>query len=154
MDVRFEREAGDLYKELTNLGFAHEGIPEELGGSWSFINSMRWCRKQAAYEREHNYRQQVQAASTATANTTPNFLSAPSSNLKHESAHDKLRRKRAINLIHSRKKRERRQKEEDTLVEERGKFAAENKRLLTEHTRLKRLWEEATASVSSLGLPI
>lgn len=53
-DFHFEREKGDLYQALSNLGFTHEGIPNVCGGSWTMLDFMDWCRKRSSIERERH----------------------------------------------------------------------------------------------------
>ena len=44
VDVHIEKEEGKVLQELLNIGVTREGLPTSIGGSWTFIEAMAWCR--------------------------------------------------------------------------------------------------------------
>ena len=147
-DFHFEREKGDLYQALSGLGFTHEGIPNLCGGSWTMLDFMDWCRKRSSIELER-HKWTLQAARRDLRGD--NGQRADTMNL--ESAEDKLARKRAINRIHSQRKRERRKQEVQALQDEHEKSLSDNKRLKIENEFLQSLLTKAKALQLNLQSP-
>ena len=127
--VHFERENGQILRELMELGLTKEGIPTDLGGSWTFDMFSDWCRQQVAAERLESLR-----AGTGMFPATMAFPADEQS---------RLTQVRMTNAIHSRRKRDRRRNEEAELKEEHAKLEAEHASLEAEHKRLRNLLEQA-----------
>jgi len=149
-----ETSAGDLTALLKRLGLQIYGIPTGLGGNWKYEQHTKWCRKQAVKERGtmHNPPRasaatnrsgsSQDASASVAASVPPAEPAASSSSVEAEVAvamtiEDRNERKRRINVIHSRQKRERRKAEQKILEDEVRSLKQKNALLVKEHEMLK-----------------
>ena len=166
--VHFEREEGQLLRELMEMGLTREGIPVTLGGSWTFDSFARWCRDRAIDERIKEQQEMNTesasprgTASPARASPTaapaldeegetlvrhPSFTGTSTSSqpMDDESRRTRLR---ASNVIHSRRKRDRRRQEFEDLKKERDELAAKHSLLKAEQSRLESFVQEANGII-------
>ena len=172
-DVHIEHEKGIVLRELLELGFQKEGIPVDLGGEWSFVQAAQWCRQQASEERrrlrkikrrrkylETKTRERTGEASLLQGGTPDRSVAefessfratnsdaaqtaASPSQQSEEEKEEALRKKRAVNAIHSRRKRERRKHEFEMIKQEFASLTVKNKALKEENERLSNLLREA-----------
>ena len=63
--IHIEQEDGKLLEALTKLGLTREGIPTELGGSWTFQDFSNWCRDRASFERQQHRERRRQSEAAA-----------------------------------------------------------------------------------------
>ncbi|KAL7579485.1 hypothetical protein ACA910_007865 [Epithemia clementina (nom. ined.)] len=149
--VHVQREPYQIRRELMALGLSPAGIPLGFGGSWKFDDFFKWCQTRKEWEREHyKYR----------------LLKSPPNNpcsqgIKRELEEDsdvdlptpaaKAAKRKLADRLHSRRKRERKQKNENALKEQFAHLVLENQRLLAENARLEQLLEEASVVVAGLS---
>ena len=132
-EIHIEREDGQILQELLDIGLPTEGIPDAVGGSWSFEQSAKWCRERATAERHkyHNLQsspQQTAAATASPARPVAESIGVPTEQMSRVTSTStmagasscssvvmdeatKLAQMRTSNVIHSRRKRDRRRKE-------------------------------------------
>jgi hypothetical protein len=82
---------------------------------------------------------------------TASLPSSSSDQLPQHHQQDNLAKRRAINLIHSRRKREKRRLEENAMDEEHTKVKSDGALLLAEQARLQALLDQAQTRVSSFS---
>ena len=189
LDVIFEREEGDIYRELERLGLNPEGIPTSVGGKWTYVEWNRACLQQALKDREAHDRQRKKRArrkdsvdhgsdeqqeqantihnthftgddpvqdSDAVAGDTATTNTATTKRRRVRiaatgplSVEERKARKRAANLVHSRRKRERRKKEQEALRTEHTRLQSEHAQLQLQHSHLTELLEKAERVVAN-----
>ncbi|KAL7572403.1 hypothetical protein ACA910_006583 [Epithemia clementina (nom. ined.)] len=152
IQVHFERQPGELLAllESPQFGLKRSSIPHGLGGTWNFVEFISWCRKQALQEREKyksalqaaakNRRKQQQKRDLEDEEPVDLVTSDPQSNA---AATKNYHNKRATNVIHSRRKRERKRQELINLRREHEQLEQEHAVLKGEHARLQQLLEQA-----------
>mmetsp|Transcript_17698 Transcript_17698/g.41303 ORF Transcript_17698/g.41303 Transcript_17698/m.41303 type:complete len:296 (+) Transcript_17698:2889-3776(+) len=132
-NICYETNEGDILKSLMKAGLTQEGIPTSAGGGWMVEEgSRKWvhdkvvqdCGGEAQLE---ELRKEEQRNAAALEN----------------SDEVRLKRRRTVNAIHSRKKRERRRKELDLLKMECGQLKETNAALKADHVKLETLLRKA-----------
>ena len=147
--VHVEDTPGQLVKELEQIGVPNTHLPSTIGGLWTYETFTRWCRTRASNERASNTGQKIGSAGNGSSSDTRNDASAVSTSTVEPSslATDKAARKRLLNVMHSRQKRERRKKEMDNMKIEKDKLGVENERLKKENVLLQGLMQDAVRVV-------
>jgi len=145
--MHIERERGEILEKLGQIGLEPEGIPLCLGGSWKFEEFFKWCQATETKEREENSGF-LQSLPLVTGSDTVDNEQIRSE--VPQSAEEKLSKKRLADVIHSRRKRERKRQELINLQEDSKMRKEENKRLLAENSKLKDMLADAEAIVASL----
>lgn len=135
--AHFEREKGQLYKELLELGLTHEGIPETLGGAWTFNSFAAWCQERAREE----------LRSCPIPGTLDGNQQQSSDATEIVTSQDK---KRLKSIIHSRQKRARRRQEMEDLKNNHQRLVAENTRLKADNQLLQSLVQQAEKSLGKV----
>lgn len=144
LNICFEREKGYIALELQDeLGLDKDGIPEFLGGNWTFERFGLWCREQIRLE-QNGYSKMSAPPRPPDDSTDHAAASEPIESLQKGSSESK---RRAMNIIYSRQKRARRRQEAEALQEEHKKSVVENVRLKEENIQLELLWKRAKESV-------
>eukprot|EP00523_Entomoneis_sp_CCMP467_P005925 CAMPEP_0168733240 /NCGR_PEP_ID=MMETSP0724-20121128/8191_1 /TAXON_ID=265536 /ORGANISM="Amphiprora sp., Strain CCMP467" /LENGTH=883 /DNA_ID=CAMNT_0008780297 /DNA_START=40 /DNA_END=2691 /DNA_ORIENTATION=- len=159
--VHMETRPGEILETLRQMGLPDSGIPLCLGGHWKFEEFFRWCQQREGLERRQRRQeegsQQQQPSSSSSAAPPP-----PASSSLHNSskaaaaakapltAEEKLHKKRLADVIHSRRKRERKRQELQNLQEESASRKVENEKLRVEHARLQGLVAEAQDYIAKL----
>ncbi|KAL7557785.1 hypothetical protein ACA910_013062 [Epithemia clementina (nom. ined.)] len=133
-DVFIERENGQMLDYLLDLGLTRQGIPAELGGSWTFDTFAKYCREQAFDDRQKFFNPKSSAAISSAA-------AAGEKNDDEEEA--RLKHSRTSNAIHSRRKRDRRRQERDDIKDEFKRLKSEQSLLKVENSRLTELLQQA-----------
>ena len=152
-DVFIEREDGDLLRDLCELGCTPEGVPKSVGGSWNYVEWSTFCQQQMLKDREQ-LRQNPRRNKSVAAKPRRIRLPPAGSGEMDEAEANRIReerkaRKREANLVHSRRKRERRKLENQALQQEHDRLQKENTRLKKEKETLKRLRREAKEIVAN-----
>ena len=155
--IHFEREDGEVLEELLDMGLTREGLPTSMiGGSWTFFSAGAWCSARAFEDREQERRGLLlkRRTSSPIKDTRTAAAAAPldaSSERPRKAGEEEILKRRAINVIHSRQKRERRRGEFDTLQQEHNQLTNNNMVLKAEQARLQGLLDAARLVVSSLS---
>ena len=123
IELHLETEDGEIQRSLSEHNFTEGGIPFFAGGNWDYKSASLWTRKQAMIEREQEQLDTVDKL-RASAQRNPS---------------DPTERKRVLNAINSRKKRERRRREQENLHHEHEQLARENEKLKQDRSRLQSL---------------
>jgi len=134
-DILIERENGEVMGELLGRNLKIDGIPSAVGGNWAFVEAMEWCRANAREDTELIGHDQLAAYDSAQRSGG----TAPS----------RSERRRATNALHSRRKRERRKAELQSLESELAKQNQLNAHLREEQNTLLWLIEKANVTVAS-----
>ena len=145
-EVHVEERPGELVSVMKRLGIPETGIPARIGGSWKYEEFTKWCRQRALHERatDINMSSQQSAATgdeSATSTVQGNQSTSVGSN--------KNERKRLVNVIHSRQKRERRKAEHILLEQEARAMTHKRTLLLEENERLGELLSKAKAIIAN-----
>ncbi|KAL7559284.1 hypothetical protein ACA910_001368 [Epithemia clementina (nom. ined.)] len=140
-EVHIQENSGELMSEMRRLGIPASGIPARIGGTWKYEEFSKWCRQRTLHERSLDL---PTTASVAAATSTAGGSKAP------DSSADKNERKRLVNVIHSREKRERRKAEQKLMEQEAKAMKLRKSRLVEENERLESLLSQATSVVSAL----
>jgi hypothetical protein len=109
----------ELAKQLKEYGLTKRGIPVWIGGSWDIENFHNWQKRRKRYEEDL---------------------------ILNDG--EKLDRKRKVNAVHSRQKRERRKIEKEVLQEQCEEIRARNAILLENNKQLEELLETAMSEVA------
>ena len=159
----------EVKESLMSAGFSDPGLPSCMGGSWDFIQATEWVRKRLLEEREAL--QKKPCARTQHSSAFPHaFASIPtgwrakpprSTSMSSSSStvppavsvQDAIQKRRVVNAIHSRRKRERRRRELQNLKQEGENCKADNVKLRAENKRLALLLQEAQSIAATLPAP-
>ncbi|GKY94349.1 hypothetical protein MPSEU_000400800 [Mayamaea pseudoterrestris] len=128
---------GGLAQCLSQHGLSPAGLPKTIGGKYGFDNFVQWQELRTRYEWE------LPAGISNTEEETSFFNFSRVKRLTDLSAEEKNERKRKLNVIHSRRKRERERIEVEVLEERSIELAEEKSVLAFEEKRLRDLLREA-----------
>jgi hypothetical protein len=131
--------ASEIVAKLQPFGLVEGNLPPVMGGSWKYEEFARWQRQRTQLE-----------------NSAVRLVGMPardSWDTTSPSVTDKKERKRMLNVIHSRQKRERRRAEAGHLQQQCKSLEEQNDLMKQENTRLQELLDRALALVSHLKQP-
>jgi hypothetical protein len=130
--VTTENSQGELLQKLTKLGLGPNNLPSSVGGSWKYEGYTRWCRnkimEELYFEDVHLPRKKGSTAGLA-------------------SNESKKERTKALNVLHSRQKRERRKAEQATMQQDCDRLQMEKWALQSECSRLESLLSQSLGMV-------
>jgi hypothetical protein len=132
----------ELGKKLEGYGLVIKHLPKELGGTWDDDKFAQWQDQRMRYEWEI-------PAGTGHKDSgyVLEYTVAPFSKLTEE---EKAERKRRMNVLHSRRKRERRKVEAEVFHEQVAELEQSNEGLRVDNRRLEELLGEANAMVARM----
>ncbi|KAL7557786.1 hypothetical protein ACA910_013063 [Epithemia clementina (nom. ined.)] len=134
-DVFIERENGHMLDYLLELGLTREGIPGDLGGSWTFDVFAKQCRNQSCDDRQKYH--SIKGSAFAAASTA------------NDDEQTRLERLRTANAIHSRRKRDRRRLQREVLQKESKKLKKSQSSLDLENNPSTDVQQQDTAHQSA-----
>lgn len=134
--VHLEPSTDGLLEKLKAFGFLDYTLPEKIGGRYVYSHHSDWCEERARLEWGLPTRRGILAEREETQPVLT------------EGA--KVDRKRRMNVLHSRRKRERQKIEVDSLQQQCRDFQTKNLDLIRKNVRLEELIEEASNIVSQL----
>mmetsp|Transcript_2042 Transcript_2042/g.5653 ORF Transcript_2042/g.5653 Transcript_2042/m.5653 type:complete len:160 (+) Transcript_2042:2093-2572(+) len=156
----------ELLSEVQAMGLTKEGTPFDIGGQWKFGDFAKWCQHYDSEKREmfngisrKRPRSVVAkteyvtiAASVVGSSPVAVAKSEPmnDSSTTHKQGEDPKAKRRLLNLIHSRRKRERRRLEFEKLQAEAGKLMSEDHNLRDENKNLLVLLSQAKSIIGTL----
>mmetsp|Transcript_2166 Transcript_2166/g.4384 ORF Transcript_2166/g.4384 Transcript_2166/m.4384 type:complete len:1086 (-) Transcript_2166:121-3378(-) len=132
-------DTSDLLESLEKHGLSREGLPESIGGSWSYDDVANWQERQIRMEWD-----------LPLGNLDPGDGKYSARSLSELTEEEKSERKRRYNVIHSRRKRRRDKLESEILEQQVEKLTEEQEPILREHKRLKGLLVQAEELVATL----
>mmetsp|Transcript_28602 Transcript_28602/g.78570 ORF Transcript_28602/g.78570 Transcript_28602/m.78570 type:complete len:542 (-) Transcript_28602:75-1700(-) len=152
VSVHFEVNQDDIRKRILELGCAMEGIPTCYGGKLTFLQMQKWCHlivfEESAGEEECTSSTVAESlahpALTAVASSTYAANQAPQGTWTAD-------RKRSVNALHSRKKRQRRKQELDSMEQEKIQLQESNAKLRAEQKGLQSLLAQAQELAAAGG---
>jgi hypothetical protein len=131
--------ASEILAKLEPFGLVEDNLPPVMGGSWKYEEFARWQRQRTQLE-----------------NSAVRLVGMPARDnwdTTSPSVTDKKERKRMLNVIHSRQKRERRRAEAGHLQQQCTSLEEQNDLMKQENGRLQELLDRAQALVSHLKEP-
>jgi hypothetical protein len=132
----------DLFLEkLERFGLGQDGLPPSAGGRWNYEEFIHWQRARCHFEQATR----KESCNVKEAGSFPHV-----SKQSDENSVAKRERKRKLNIIHSRQKRERRRNEMNKLQEACATLRESNARVKKDNARLESLCQEATAVVMEI----
>jgi len=134
----------ELFEKLKAVGLRETGLPECIGGKWSYEQFDRWQELRMCYEWELPV---VGARSAAGLPCIPPYDAKPRSELNDE---EKVERKRRLNVLHSRRKRERSRVEREVLSAQVNDLRESNERLAEENKRFEDLLRNAKLVIQKM----
>jgi len=134
----------ELFEKLAKHGLTEDSLPEDVGGSWKYSAFLQWLELRMCAEWELPV---VGARNEQNFPCIPSYHAKPRSDLTEE---EKVERKRRLNVLHSRRKRERSRVEKEVLQEQATELQDENDRLLKEKEELENLLRRAEGVVSKI----
>jgi hypothetical protein len=132
---------GGFAQKLGAYGMSRDGLPKALGGNWGFQEFVQW--QELRIRREWDLPIGTGMRDAAESYHIP--VSKVSNSLDEE---EKNERKRRMNVIHSRRKRERERVQVEGLHEQCLQLKEKRIKLVREGRRLEGLLEDAEAVVS------
>jgi hypothetical protein len=132
----------ELGKKLEGYDFAIKHLPKGLGGTWDYDKFAQWQDQRMRYEWEI-------PAGTGHKDSgyVLEYTVTPFSELTEE---EKAERKRRMNVLHSRRKRERRKVEAEVFHDQVAELEQSNDALRADSRHLEELLEEANAMVARI----
>lgn len=152
--VHMGRSAGEIVTKLEPFGLSADQLPPIMGGSWKYEDFAKWQRKRAQSEAASARLSRGLIMGGVEGGTDGGMRGetwegvTPSSTTN---ALDKKERKRMLNVIHSRQKRERRRTEAGSLEQECKELDEQNKQLKWDNRRLEELLANAHLVVVNLS---
>jgi hypothetical protein len=131
--------------KLEQYGISQKGVPQTLGGDWKYEEFTLWQRRRSQYEHNGTYETRGRCV---VAKAKESKLSPKTDDQDLEKARSD--RKRRMNIIFSRQKRERRKTEVDKMKQSCVQLKRENECLKAEERRLLALLEETKCKVAKL----
>jgi hypothetical protein len=126
-----------LLDKIVKFGISENSVPAVLGGKWRYEEYTKWMKKRGQHELESA------AAAAAASISIGSALALGGESLildamknRPLSEEERKERKRKLNIIHSRQKRERRKVEAESLIQQMRVLEDENARLKLENARL------------------
>jgi hypothetical protein len=140
--VHIADSGAELGKKLERYDFAIKHLPKGLGGTWDYDKFAQWQDQRMRYEWEI-------PAGTGHKDSgyVLEYTVRPFSELTEE---EKAERKRRMNVLHSRRKRERRKVEAEVFHDQVAELEQSNEALRADSRHLEELLEEATAMVARI----
>ena len=123
----------------SRLGLTAADFPSSIGGTWKYQKHSRWCQNKLAEEEQRT---------TLPVPTKQHRTQQSESRAADESKKERLK---SLNVIHSRKKRERRKAEYEELQTQCQTLSDKKKALETENARLQQLLVAALQAVEEAG---
>ena len=150
--IRIGRTPQDLCKQFIEKGFEKEGLPEKLGGTWSFENFDKWVLARAKVdamtypEYDHGHPSLSESGSTLQDLSSHLDRSSRSSLSIHDAFPEdtsitEINRKRRI--IYSRRQRKKKKDELEHISKEYSTLKQTNSNLKAEYSRLHMLLNKA-----------
>ena len=140
--VHIQERPGQIFDQLLSMGLATAGIPLYFGGEWKYEEFFKWCQSQCDGEKERCkgflLEEETKTKERKRQLDDPGALTSA-----------KAAKRRMADRLHSRRKRERKQKEENSLKEKYSSLLLQNRSLHAEHKRLENLVEQASAILAS-----
>ena len=133
------RSPADVLRQLKTFGLREDSLPLMFGGSWRYEEFNRSLRDQA--QNEHRLASPPRTQERRGQQGTKRAADDAEQN----------DRKRRLNIVHSRQKRERRRTEMESLFQQQEELERENKRLREENGTLELLLQKTSSLVKSLG---
>jgi len=141
--LHVERESAGLVHKLTkDVGLLKSGIPLGFGGSWKLEEFFKWCKDREATDLREYERKSLATGAEVKPDHKP--ASQKNTNLTEE---EKLQKRRLADVMHSRRKRERKKKQVEILEKEHNEAKSEHEALQAENARLEALLNQAKALV-------
>lgn len=131
----------ELFKKLEKFGLSKEGLPPYAGGRWMYEEFTHWQRDRRRLE---------QAAQTDVEARDDQQSDGASSMNLYEDVNARRERKRKLNIIHSRQKRERRRSEALRLQEACNALREKNRAVQQENASLETILRDANAKAAEL----
>jgi hypothetical protein len=140
----FDGDSSIILSDMLRYGFIEGNLPPIFGGTWKFTEFAEWQRERRRYERERL------ASQSSESNAITDSMKRPPLKMPPTSLHgaELKERKRKLNAIDSRHKRERRQAEFEDLEDERRELERERVALNQEAERLEGLIASAQQLVA------
>jgi hypothetical protein len=140
--VHLADSGAELGKKLEGYDFAINHLPKGLGGTWDYDKFAQWQDQRMRYEWEI-------PAGTGHKDSgyVLEYTVTPFSELTEE---EKAERKRRMNVLHSRRKRERRKVEAEVFHDQVAELEQSNDALRVDSRHLEELLEEANAMVARI----
>jgi len=130
----------ELMGKLSKYDFVPEGVPECLGGTWSYDMFSQWLELRTRFE----WSLPPVGPKNALMPHVPEYSVKPRSQLTED---EKVERKRRLNVLNSRRKRERVRVEVAVFSEQVNQLRRQNLQLRSENERLEECLEAARAEV-------
>jgi hypothetical protein len=140
----FDGDSSIILSDMHRHGFMEADLPSTFGGTWKFTEFAIWQRERRRYEREHLPSHNSDSNEITASKKIPPLKMHPNS--MHGA--EMKERKRKLNVIHSRHKRERRQAEFGNLEDQRRELGKERAALNQEVERLEGLITSAQQQVA------
>jgi len=157
----------EALNKLTKLGFAKDGLPEAVGGTWSYSHFHKWLKSMrssgpsktseaavASSSRTHHFRN-ISTVSESSSESSPAKRGPPITLDKladvacEQLIQDRKKRKRMMDAKYAQKRRKREKEEEDRLQSQCLELSKKNMDLAEEEKCLLRLLSEAKAIVAA-----
>jgi hypothetical protein len=134
--------AEELRQKLEVYGLAKESLPECMGGTWSYSQFPQWQDIRIRYEWDL-----PAGTGNKDSGLTYEYTVAQYCNLSEQ---EKVERRRKMNILNSRRKRERRKIEGTVLHEQVEELKELNGNLVAHNRHLEELLEQANAVVANV----
>jgi hypothetical protein len=132
----------ELRQKLEVYGLAKESLPECMGGTWSYSQFPQWQDVRIRYEWDLPV-----GKGNKDSGVTYKYIVEQYCNLSEK---DKVERRRKMNILNSRRKRERRKIEGAVLHEQVEELEERNGRLAAHNRHLEELLEQAKVEVAKI----
>lgn len=140
-------DASNLKDKLQKFGLEEASLPLNAGGNWAYEGWMKLLRQRLREEQSRSSNAFAPAKAVAvTMNSTRDVATLP------QTEEEKRERKRKLNVIHSRQKRERKRALMTRLEDECRELEGKNCALQADNTRLKHLLEQSASVLAEHGI--
>jgi hypothetical protein len=139
----FDGDSSIILSDMHRHGFMEADLPLTFGGTWKFTEFSEWQRERRRYERERFPSQNMESKVITVSKKILPLKMTPTS--LHGA--EKMERKRKLNAIHSRHKRERRRTEFESLEDQCQELEKDRAALNQEAERLEGLITSAQQQV-------
>ena len=133
-------------KEMEKYGFALKALPVVAGGEWNFAQFFQWQETRIRIEWSL-------PLSTVQKASVPKGKSYNVPNLSELPEPEQVERKRRLNLLHSRRKREKERAQIEALQEQVADLEDTNRKVDEENTRLEEAIRQASQYMSGSSPP-
>jgi hypothetical protein len=140
----FDGDSSIILSDMRRHGFMEADLPPTFGGTWKFTEVAEWQKERRRYELERLPSQNSESKQITDSKQFPPLKMPPTIMSRAE----KKERKRKLNAIHSRQKRERRQTEFENLEDQCRELEKERAALNQEAERLEGLITYAQQQVA------